>query len=66
MTGDDSIAIVLDTFGDRTTGYYFRVNAAGARQDGLITVKAVPGTALLHFVLMPKPVAQSAMRCGRL
>jgi hypothetical protein len=37
MTGDDSIAIVLDTFGDRTTGYYFRVNAAGARQDGLIT-----------------------------
>ncbi len=37
MTGDDTVAIVLDTFGDRTTGYYFRVNAAGARQDGLIT-----------------------------
>jgi hypothetical protein len=37
MTGDDSVAVVLDTFGDRTTGYYFRLNAAGARQDGLIT-----------------------------
>ncbi len=36
MDGDDTVALVLDTFGDRVTGYYFRVNAAGARQDGLI------------------------------
>src|SRR5437899_2223946 len=37
MYGDDSVAIVLDTFGDQRTGYYFRVNAAGARDDGLIS-----------------------------
>ena len=36
MDGDDSVALALDTFGDRITGYYFRINAAGARQDGLI------------------------------
>ncbi|HEX3110001.1 MAG TPA: DUF5916 domain-containing protein [Thermoanaerobaculia bacterium] len=36
MSGDDSVAIVLDTFGDGRTAYYFRVNAAGARADGLI------------------------------
>ena len=36
LEGDDSVAIVLDTYGDRRTGYYFRVNAAGARVDGLI------------------------------
>jgi cellulose/xylan binding protein with CBM9 domain len=30
MYGDDSVAIVLDTFGDQRSGYYFRVNAAGA------------------------------------
>jgi hypothetical protein len=36
MDGDDTVAFVLDTFGDRVTGYYFRINAAGARQDGLI------------------------------
>lgn len=36
MTGDDSVAIVLDTFGDGRSAYYFRVNAAGARADGLI------------------------------
>ncbi len=35
--GDDSVALVLDTFADGRRGYYFRVNAAGARQDGLIT-----------------------------
>ena len=37
MSGDDTVAIVLDTYGDRRTGYYFRVNAAGARTDGLIS-----------------------------
>src|SRR5947209_5857874 len=36
MDGDDSVAIVLDTFGDQRSGYYFRVNAAGARADGLL------------------------------
>ncbi len=35
--GDDSISIVLDTYGDRRTGYLFQVNAAGARADGLIS-----------------------------
>jgi len=34
--GDDSIAFLLDTFGDGRTGYFFRVNAGGARQDGLV------------------------------
>lgn len=36
MGGDDFVGLVLDTFGDRRSGYGFRVNAAGARQDGLI------------------------------
>ncbi|MBY0507621.1 MAG: carbohydrate binding family 9 domain-containing protein [Bryobacteraceae bacterium] len=34
--GDDNVAIVLDTLGDGRTAYQFRVNAAGARQDGLV------------------------------
>ncbi len=36
MTGDDSVALVFDTFNDRRA-YYFRVNASGARADGLIS-----------------------------
>src|SRR5262245_56629176 len=36
QSGDDSVAIVLDTLGDHRTGYYFQINAAGARVDGLI------------------------------
>ncbi len=36
MDGDDTVALVLDTYGDGKTGYWFRVNAAGARADGLI------------------------------
>src|SRR5215213_347127 len=39
MEGDDTIAFVLDTFGDGRTGYLFRINAGGARQDGLISGK---------------------------
>ncbi len=35
-SGDDTVAIVLDTYGDRRTGYFFQINAAGARVDGLI------------------------------
>jgi len=34
--GDDNIALVFDTFGDRRRGYYFQVNAGGARVDGLV------------------------------
>jgi hypothetical protein len=37
MKGDDSVSIVLDTYGDRRTGYFFQINAAGARVDGLIS-----------------------------
>jgi hypothetical protein len=36
MDGDDTISIVLDTSGDKRTGYLFRINEAGARADGLI------------------------------
>src|SRR6266436_4180323 len=37
MTGDDTVSIVLDTYGDRRTGYFFQINSAGARADGLIS-----------------------------
>jgi hypothetical protein len=37
MRGDDTISIVLDTFHDHRTGYFFEVNAAGVRRDGLIS-----------------------------
>jgi hypothetical protein len=37
VRGDDTVAIVLDTYGDRRTGYLFQINAAGARIDGLIS-----------------------------
>jgi hypothetical protein len=37
MNGDDTVGIVLDTYGNRRTGYFFIVNAAGARADGLIS-----------------------------
>lgn len=36
VTGDDFVSVVLDTYGDRRTGYFVRVNAAGARVDGLL------------------------------
>jgi hypothetical protein len=36
VDGDDFVSVTLDTYGDRRTGYFFRVNAAGARVDGLI------------------------------
>jgi hypothetical protein len=36
LTVDDSIEIVIDTFRDLRNGYYFQVNPAGARADGLI------------------------------
>jgi hypothetical protein len=37
MTGDDTVSIVLDTYGDRRTGYFFQINSAAARVDGLIS-----------------------------
>jgi hypothetical protein len=41
QTGDDTVSIVLDTFGDKRTGYLFQINAAGARDDGLISSPGV-------------------------
>ena len=35
--GDDTVSIVLDPYGDHRTGYFFRINAAGARTDGLVS-----------------------------
>ncbi|MFQ5719651.1 MAG: DUF5916 domain-containing protein [Acidobacteriota bacterium] len=40
MDGDDTISIVLDTFGDGRNGFFFQVNASGARQDGLVSPPA--------------------------
>jgi len=37
LDGDDTVALALDTFRDRRNGYFFQVNAAGARLDGLIS-----------------------------
>jgi hypothetical protein len=37
VRGDDTVAVALDTYGDKRMGYFFRVNAAGARIDGLIS-----------------------------
>ena len=34
---DDTVSIVLDTYGDRRTGYFFQINAGGTRTDGLIS-----------------------------
>jgi len=36
MTGDDQLTFVLDTYGDSRTGYFFRINAGAAREDGTI------------------------------
>jgi hypothetical protein len=37
MSGDDTVTIVLDSFGDKRTGYFFQINTAAARADGLIS-----------------------------
>jgi hypothetical protein len=34
--GDDTVSIAIDPYGDKRTGYFFALNAAGARSDGLI------------------------------
>jgi hypothetical protein len=36
LDGDDTVAVGLDPYGDRRTGYAFKINAAGARWDALI------------------------------
>jgi hypothetical protein len=36
IDGDDFVSIAIDPYGDRRTGYFFRVNAAGARVDALL------------------------------
>jgi len=37
LYGDDTVAVVLGTLGDPRRGYYFGINAGGARLDGLIS-----------------------------
>jgi hypothetical protein len=37
LDGDDRVTVVFDTFLDNRTGYFFAINAAGSRQDGLIS-----------------------------
>jgi len=44
MGGDDTVGIILGTFGDRRRGYFFRINAAGAREDGLISDRGRPSS----------------------
>ncbi len=34
--GDDTVTIVLDPYADHRTGYFFQINAAAARLDGLV------------------------------
>ena len=36
QSGDDTVTLLLDTFGDKRTGYLFQINADAARVDGLI------------------------------
>jgi Domain of unknown function (DUF5916) len=40
--GDDTISVVLDSFGDKRTGYYFQINEAAARLDGLVSGPGTP------------------------
>lgn len=37
LSGDDRFMLLLDTFRDGQSGYYFEVNPAGATGDGLLT-----------------------------
>jgi len=36
QSGDDTVSILLDSFGDKRTAYYFQINEAAARLDGLV------------------------------
>jgi hypothetical protein len=37
VADDDTVSVLLDTFGDKRTGYLFQINEAAARYDGLIS-----------------------------
>lgn len=37
MAGDDTVSVVLDPFGDGRNAYFFQINAAAARVDGLVS-----------------------------
>jgi hypothetical protein len=39
LANDDSISVVLDSFDDHRTGYFFQINPEAARVDGLIAGK---------------------------
>jgi hypothetical protein len=34
--GDDTVTVLLDSFGDKRTAYYFQINSLAARYDGLV------------------------------
>jgi hypothetical protein len=36
QSGDDTVSVVLDSFGDRRTAYYFQINSEAGRVDGLV------------------------------
>ncbi|MCP5044727.1 MAG: carbohydrate binding family 9 domain-containing protein [bacterium] len=36
QTGDDRINLYIDTFNDQRNGYFFQINPAGTRRDGLM------------------------------
>jgi hypothetical protein len=36
QNGDDTVTVILDSFGDKRTAYYFQINSVAARFDGLI------------------------------
>jgi hypothetical protein len=59
VTGYDAVSIVLDTYGDRQTGYFFQINAGGARVDGLI---ASVESASLDWTASGKRILQFHLR----
>jgi len=44
LDSDDSIALIFDTFGRKRSGYLFRTNPAGAKQEGLISANGSVNT----------------------
>ncbi|WP_263358711.1 carbohydrate binding family 9 domain-containing protein [Acidicapsa ligni] len=46
QSGDDTVSVELDSFGDKRTAYYFQINAAAGRVDGLV---AGPGNVSLDW-----------------
>lgn len=65
--GDDRVSIILDTFDDRRSAYFFSVTAAGGKRDGLVqTGRAVRvewdsiWTARTRIVATPDPADPDA------